>query len=322
MLYTLSGAPRSAFESFGMPRNTAVFDPTFRGVEVVRSDDIRSDPRYGQNAPHFGMPDGHLPVVSYLAVPVIGRNGEVLGGLFFGHDHAGVFQQEAEDIVLGIAGHAAIPIDNARLHRKVQDDLQQRRHAEEAKELLLQEIQHRVKNTLGTVLAIATQTFRSAKKEERDAFTARIQALASAHSLLTKHDWSHADIRSVVELALGPFREPGRDRLTAHGPDIALDAGKSLTLALVLHELGTNAVKYGALSNDTGHVDVSWQVIEASKHKHLRLVWQEFGGPSVSPPARKGFGSTLIERALAGDRGKARLDYAASGVLCVLEIGL
>src|ERR1700741_2395336 len=121
MLYTLSGAPRSAFERFGMPRNTAVFDPTFKGTEVVRSDDIRADPRYGKNAPHFGMPKGHLPVVSYLAVPVIGRSGEVLGGLFFGHDQPGVFQQDAEDIATGIAGHAAVAIDNARLHRAVRE---------------------------------------------------------------------------------------------------------------------------------------------------------------------------------------------------------
>jgi PAS domain S-box-containing protein len=321
-LYTLSGAPRSAFENFGMPRNTTVFDPTFKGTEVVRADDIRADPRYGQSAPHHGMPTGHLPVVSYLAVPVIGRSGEVLGGLFFGHDQPGVFQQEAEDIATGVAGHAAIAIDNARLHRVVQEELRQRKHAESTKELLLNEIQHRVKNTLGTVLAIAAQTFRSARKDERDTFNARIQALAKAHSLLTEHDWSRADVRSIVEHAVDPFREPGRARFSIAGPDMELEAAKSLTLAMVLHELGTNAVKYGALSNDTGRVDISWKIADDPKGRHLWLVWQEIGGPPVAPPARKGFGSTLIERALEGDRGKARLDYAASGVVCVLEIGL
>ena len=93
-LYALSGAPREAFDKFGMPRNTAVFEPTFRGTGIVRSDDIRADPRYGKNSPHHGMPKGHLPVVSYLAVPVISRSGEVLGGLFFAHDQPGVFTQE------------------------------------------------------------------------------------------------------------------------------------------------------------------------------------------------------------------------------------
>ncbi|HEX8832330.1 MAG TPA: GAF domain-containing protein, partial [Longimicrobium sp.] len=107
-LYTLSGVPREAFSRFPMPRNTAVFGPTFRGEGVVRSDDITRDPRYGHNPPHHGMPEGHLPVRSYLAVPVQSRTGEVLGGLFFGHAHPGVFSDRGERIVAGIAGWAAV----------------------------------------------------------------------------------------------------------------------------------------------------------------------------------------------------------------------
>ena len=105
-LYTLSGAPRSAFEKFPMPRNTAIFEPTFRGRGPVRSDDILSDARYGKSAPYHGMPEGHLPVRSYLAVPVVSRSGEVLGGLFFGHPQPKVFTERAERIVtaLGISG--------------------------------------------------------------------------------------------------------------------------------------------------------------------------------------------------------------------------
>jgi PAS domain S-box-containing protein len=120
MLYALSGAPRSAFENFPMPRNTAIFAPTFLGTGVVRSDDIIKDPRYGKNAPRKGMPEGHLPVRSYLAVPVIARGGEVLGGLFFGHEEAGKFQAEHETALFGIAGHAATAIENARLLRELQ----------------------------------------------------------------------------------------------------------------------------------------------------------------------------------------------------------
>jgi len=116
LLYALSGAPREAFEKFGMPRNTAVFEPTFRGIAIVRSVDIRTDPRFAKNAPHFGMPKGHLPVVSYLAVPVISPSGEVLGGLFFGHDEPGRFSKRSEALVAGIAALAAIAIDNARLY--------------------------------------------------------------------------------------------------------------------------------------------------------------------------------------------------------------
>jgi PAS domain S-box-containing protein len=115
MLYTLSGAPRSAFEKFGMPRNTAVFHPTFSGEAIVRVDDITKDPKYGQNPPHNGMPKGHLPVVSYLAVPVISKTGAVIGGLFFGHSKPGAFTKEAEEMVVGVASQAAIAIDNARL---------------------------------------------------------------------------------------------------------------------------------------------------------------------------------------------------------------
>jgi PAS domain S-box-containing protein len=119
MLFTLSGAERSAFESFGMPRNTAVFHATFSGESVVRSDDITKDPRYGKNAPHFGKPKGHLPVVSYLAVPVISQSNEVIGGLFFGHPEPAKFTKDHEDLVVSIAAQAAISIDNARLYDEV-----------------------------------------------------------------------------------------------------------------------------------------------------------------------------------------------------------
>lgn len=120
VLYTLSGAPKEAFEKFGMPRNTEVFNITFSGQGVLRSDDITKDPRYGKNAPHKGMPKGHLPVVSYLAVPVISQTGVVIGGLFFGHPSPGVFKQEHEKLVSAIAAQAGIALDNARLYQEVQ----------------------------------------------------------------------------------------------------------------------------------------------------------------------------------------------------------
>lgn len=119
MLYTLSGAPREAFEKFGMPRNTAVFHTTFSGKGIVRVDDITKDPRYGKMAPHYGMPKGHLPVVSYLAVPVVSPSGEVIGGLFFGHPSPGVFKQEHEDLVANVASQAAIALDNSKLFEEV-----------------------------------------------------------------------------------------------------------------------------------------------------------------------------------------------------------
>jgi PAS domain S-box-containing protein len=119
MLYSLAGAPRSAFDKFPMPRATEIFHPTFAGLGVIRSDDITKDPRYGKNEPFYGMPEGHLPVRSYLAVPVKSQAGEVIGGLFFGHSQEGVFTQTHSDMLEGIAAQGAIAIDNARLYRRL-----------------------------------------------------------------------------------------------------------------------------------------------------------------------------------------------------------
>lgn len=131
LLYTLSGADRSEFAQFGMPRNTAVFGPTFRGEGMVRSNDITTDLRYGKNEPHQGMPKGHLPVKSYLAVPVISRSGEVIGGLFFGHPEPSRFTKRHEDLMEGLAGQAAIAIDNAKLFQAAQRELESRRETEQ-----------------------------------------------------------------------------------------------------------------------------------------------------------------------------------------------
>ena len=144
LLYTLSGAPREAFASYPNPRNTALFGPTFAGVGPVRSDDILADPRYGKNPPYYGMPPGHLPVRSYLAVPVVSRSGEVLGGLFFGHSRPGVFTARAERILVGIAAQAAIAIDNARLYEASQHELAARRQAEQELQHLNETLEQRI----------------------------------------------------------------------------------------------------------------------------------------------------------------------------------
>jgi PAS domain S-box-containing protein len=132
MLYTLSGAPMEAFSKFPMPRNTDVFAPTFNGEGIIRSDDITKDPRYGHNAPRKGMPEGHLPVRSYLAVPVMSRDESVMGGLFFGHAETGVFTDRSERGLAGLAAEAAVAIDNARLAQSTQREVGERRRAEEA----------------------------------------------------------------------------------------------------------------------------------------------------------------------------------------------
>lgn len=130
-LYTLSGAPREAFEKFGHPRATALFGPIFEGKPPVRCDDVLQDPRYAQSGPHYGMPKGHPPVRSFLAVPVISRTGEVLGGLFFGHPDPGIFNARSERLIVGIAAQAAIAIDNAKLYEAAQREIAVRAETEQ-----------------------------------------------------------------------------------------------------------------------------------------------------------------------------------------------
>ena len=164
-LYTLSGAPREAFSKFPMPRNTAIFAPTFNGEGTVRSDDILKDPRYGHNAPYKGMPDGHLPVRSYLAVPVRSRSGEVLGGLFFGHPEPGVFNARSEELMTGLAGQASVAIDNARLFQASQREIAQRKSAEE----MLQQLNATLEDRIAEEMAErgkAEEALRQAQKME------------------------------------------------------------------------------------------------------------------------------------------------------------
>ena len=143
-LYTLSGVPRQAFAGFPMPRNTAVFGPTFAGEGIVRSDDITKDPRYGRNSPYHGVPKGHLPVRSYLAVPVKSRSGEVLGGLFFGHSKPGVFTERSEATLAPLSAQAAVAIDNVRLFQASHREIAQRAAAEEQLRLLNERLEERV----------------------------------------------------------------------------------------------------------------------------------------------------------------------------------
>lgn len=317
-LYTLSGAPREAFEKFGMPRNTEIFAPTFAGSGIVRSDDIRKDPRYARNAPHHGMPQGHLPVVSYLAVPVISSSGEVIGGLFFGHDEPGRFGPETETLIASIAGQAAVAMDNSRLHREAQAEIAQRRQAEEAKEILLHEIKHRVKNSLATIQAIASQTFKRAPVEERTAFIERLHALSRAHDLLTQAETESVDLPNVVARALSPFRLSDDGRISICGPPAQVEHNRALLLSIVLHELGTNAVKYGALSEPGGAVAIEWSIESGL----LSLRWDERGGPEPDPQGHRGFGSRLIESAIEGEGGTVSFDFLPAGLSFAMSLPL
>jgi len=188
----------------------------------------------------------------------------------------------------------------------------ERLRADEAKELVAAETQHRIKNTLATVQAMAAQTLRSVPAEDLRGFLGRLMALAEAQELLTREHWEQAPLREIIARALKPFGE----RIVLDGPGMSLPAQTSLRLTMCLHELATNAAKYGALSNSTGKVIVAWELVDASK---VRIHWRESGGPVVAEPTRKGFGSRLLEQSFGG-QGQAKIRFAPKGVECLLEI--
>lgn len=197
----------------------------------------------------------------------------------------------------------------------VVEDIGARKADEAHLNVLVNELNHRVKNTLATVQAIAHMSFRKDEpiEQARADFTRRLNALAGAHDLLTDEKWSGADIGSVVARALRPFTLAEEGRFRTSGPRIRLPARSALTLAMAINELATNAVKYGALSNDEGEVTICWD--HDVPDGGLTFEWIESGGPAVSAPAREGFGSTLLMRILPGDlNGEARIEHAESGV--------
>jgi PAS domain S-box-containing protein len=200
---------------------------------------------------------------------------------------------------------------------KIARDITERKRAQEQQKLLVNEMQHRIKNSLATIQAIATQTLNHHAKE-RDAFIARLHALGRAHDLLNSESWEAAPLRAIVIRALEPFQERHRERVSFDGPaDLWLDSTKSVVMALALHELATNAVKYGALSNGDGHVSIVWA--GRDQPNRIELVWQEHGGPEVNPPKQKGFGSHLIER-VAGQLGECELLFNPQGLCCTLTV--
>ena len=215
------------------------------------------------------------------------------------------------------AGNALGTIVEAR-------NISKRRQAEEHQKLLIGELNHRVKNTLAIVQAVAQQSFAGdrALPEARRAFDARLSAVAGAHNLLTRENWERASLRPVVEAALaGCGADPSR--LEIEGPEVSLAPRTAVSLALAFHELGTNAMKYGALSNPTGIVQVRWSANGSDEEQRLRLAWRETGGPEVTAPNTRGFGSRMIERGLAAELGgTVAMTYPPEGLVCTIDAPL
>ena len=197
--------------------------------------------------------------------------------------------------------------------------------AHERQKILTEELQHRIKNTLAMVSAIANQTMRGADIEAaRKAFTARMITLAQAHDILIKTSWVSAPIKDVIEGAIAPL-QTGQNRFEVSGPELLLQPKPALAIALAVHELATNALKYGALSNDGGKVRVNWSTSVEDGIPGFHFDWTERGGPHVVPPeaAQKGFGTRLIERMLKNDLGgDVVVNFAPDGIVCEVRAPL
>ncbi|WP_312166800.1 PAS domain S-box protein [Phenylobacterium sp.] len=441
-LQALSGGSREAFGNMGSPHVTDLFGPTFRGEEVVRVDDVTLDPRYGQRAPHFGMPAGHPPLLSYLAAPVVSRSGEVHGGLFFGHEQPGAFSQEDEDLVSAIAAQTAIALDHAGLLAAKQREIEQRRQAEFAaqrlaaivessedailgkdlngiitswndaaermlgysaddvigksmmmmvptdrleeegrilakirageripplettrlckngqelpvslsvspvrnadgmivgastiarditerreaearRELLLREMDHRIKNLFTLAGGLVTLSARQAADPAQLASMVRerLASLARAHSLTLEGRGAvgATSLHALIATILSPYDDTGA-RVAIEGPDVTLNGGAVTALALLLHELATNAAKYGALSSETGHIKVSC----AQAGERFTLIWIERGGPGGTAQVAEGFGFKLIGATVKGQlAGEISREWRQEGLVVSISV--
>ena len=200
-------------------------------------------------------------------------------------------------------------------------DTTDRKIAEEQRDLLIKELEHRVKNTLAIVQSIAAQTFRLGGVDPavQRVFEDRLITLSNVHGILTQQSWDSAELHDIVHSALRAHGALDVQRFSIDGPVMRLTPQSAVALSMAVHELATNAVKYGALSVEAGHVELNWSVADG----RFRWSWRERGGPKVVPPKHKGFGSRMIERALALQlSGKVAIDYEPDGVVCTIDAPL
>jgi PAS domain S-box-containing protein len=207
-------------------------------------------------------------------------------------------------------------------NERLRAEIEQRERAQQRQLLLIHELNHRVKNLLAMVQAIVTQTLSNSDTPEaaRRALDQRLQALARAHDILTRESWHGADLADIIAGTMAALEASPGLRVRTSGPSVRLDPKAAVTLALVLHELVTNAVKYGALSVEEGWVNLNWTTARAKGGLRLSMTWAEHGGPAVRTPERMGFGARLIARSLAAEQGSAELIYAPEGVKCRMTL--
>lgn len=204
-------------------------------------------------------------------------------------------------------------------------DTTHHQRARENAAMLIDELNHRVKNTLATVQSIVTQSVRNNSDPQivRDSIETRLAALSRSHDLLAREKWDGAGLRDVVHEALAPFSvtEGRAERFTIEGENIRLSPKAALALGIAFNELATNAVKYGAFSNEAGTISVNWTIESKEGDRWLSLHWREKNGPPVTPPTQKGFGSRVLEQGLAHELlGTVAIDYAPGGIICTIDV--
>lgn len=269
--------------------------------DTVAVDDTADAPLLGADAARYAA----LGVRSLVETPKM-RGDEVVGVLYIHDDKPRHWSRTELDFVRGVADRTYAALAKVR--------------AEGLQHVLNQELSHRLKNTLAMVQAIARQTLRSVTdRASIDGFLARIQALAAAHDVLLQQSWAAARIVRLIDAAVALHGDASR--FSAHGPDIRLGPQAALSLSLLLHELGTNAVKHGALSNDTGRVDIAWSIDPTGDQPMLNISWRESGGPGIAPPTREGFGSRLIGMGVAGS-GDVERRYEPTGLIVTFQVPL
>ena len=316
-----SGGARSAFAKLPID---AICAAVFEQNRTLRFDDIADDPEFSPLPPDQNAQD-RARARSVMAIPLSSRTGQIQGLLLFAHERAGAFMERAERLVTGLAAQAAIALENGRLYSEAQHEIAERRQAQSQQSFLIRELHHRVKNTLATVQAVVGATARSTSNIDDfyKAFVGRIVSLANTHSLLTEALWQMAPLREILEKELRPYNDARGERIRLEGPPVELPSEIAVPIGMAIHELTTNAAKYGALSVRNGRVCVRWDVHEDGEDKRLTMSWEERGGPSVSQPERQGFGSRLLHRVLTTQlSAKVEVDYAPEGLRVAIDAPL
>jgi two-component sensor histidine kinase len=276
----------------------------------------------------FGTPDLVINTVAIKDGHTVSREDRPLsramrGELTDNEEFAYILPSGGERFLLSSARPIRSPGGNIIGAVQISLDITDRKRGEEHRKLLVNELNHRVKNTLAVVQAIASQTIRNAASlpEAGRTLSSRLISLAKAHDILTQENWSGADLNDLITASIKPHAS--MERFQISGGKVWLPPNVALSCALALHELTTNAIKYGALSNANGRVSISWRLVDQKPQPRLELEWRETGGPAVGPVERKGFGTQLLERIFNSDSaGRVVLNFEKSGLVCVFTVNL